>query len=82
LHDHVITGIPPVTPGIKITQMQFGKLADFNLRHSIGNFAGDKLLTPPGRFMVKQDPRRRVDAERFAVIDGHPVAVDFGRAIW
>jgi hypothetical protein len=46
-----------------------------------GDLAGDEGLTAAGRFVIEENAVAGMHLVAFTVIDGHPVAVELGRAV-
>lgn len=71
----------PVTQGVHVTQVKTVLKAKGDTGDSAGDLAGDEGFTAQRGFVVKEDTVAGVDAVGFAIVDGDPVAVEFGDGI-
>src|SRR5258706_16334131 len=77
----VFFGEAPVPFGVEITEEQFILEAFFDLGQGTSYFTGDKGLTSPWRFMIKENPVAGMQAVGFAVIHCDPKGKVLGAAI-
>src|SRR5271166_2660745 len=60
----------PIALGFQVSQEQFGRHAELNARHAVGDFPGDELGASPWALVVEQNPVAAGDAVGFAVVHG------------
>src|SRR5262249_56049046 len=83
-HPHRFNIVPskaPIPLGVEIPKIEHVELTMLDPSERYGDLSGDKFLSTKWRFMIKQNPGTRVSAEIFAIIDGHPIAVQLTHAI-
>ncbi|CAL5324294.1 unnamed protein product [Camellia sinensis] len=78
---HIVPSKTPIPGSHQIPQKQLALKADLDSPHSPGDLPGDKILSPPGRFMVEQNPITSKDAISFTVIDSVPMSSAFGSSV-
>ena len=78
---HVIAGVAPVTLRVEIAEPQLVGKPQLDPGDSVADLARDELQPSAGRFVVKQDSSRRVQAIRLPIVDGDVVAVRLRNAV-
>ena len=71
----------PVAPRIEIADIEPTLQPMLDSSHSSRDLAGDEGLATHRSFVIEQDPIRSVDTVGFAIIDGDPIGIEFGRSI-
>src|ERR1041385_3132924 len=79
---HVIAGMAPIPPGVKVSEIKAVLCAQLNARKSADYLARDKCLATHGRLMVKKNAAASVNAVRFSIARSDPVSIKLGNAIW
>ena len=83
-HPHrfdIIASEAPIALGFEVAQAQFFGLTQLDPGRHVRNLARHKFKAAARAFVVEQDARGGKHIERFAVVYGDPMAVDFGHAI-
>ena len=77
----VVAREAPVACGVEVAERDRVLQAELDARQRVRDLAGDELQTALLALVVEQDPRRRVEAVRLAVVDRHVVAEHLGHAV-
>src|SRR5262249_15587143 len=83
-HPHRFNIVPskaPIPLGIEIPKIEHVELTMLDPSERHRDLPGDKFLSTKWRFMIEENPGTRVSAEIFAIIDGHPMAVQLSYGI-
>ncbi len=78
---NVIGCIPPIATRIQVTQKELLLNSVFDARNRAGDLASDKSLAAARRFMVEENPARRMDSIALAIVHGNVVPKDLGAGI-
>jgi len=73
--------VAPVASGVEVAQVEGLLGSEVDVGDGAGDLAGDEGFAADGRFVVEQDAVAGVKSIGFAVVDGDPVAIDFGGAV-
>ncbi len=71
----------PVAFGVEIAQIELVLRSKMDRRRSAGDLAGDESLAANRALVIEQDAVGSVQAIGFAIIDGDPIGVEFGRRV-
>src|SRR6185437_7821393 len=71
----------PVAFRVHVAERQVVELAQFDLGDAVADFARHELPPAQRALMVEENSAATEDAVTFAIIDGHPVGVEFGDAV-
>jgi len=75
---HVVAREAPVALGVEVAEPQLLLEPRLDPGGAVGDLAGHELQPAPGRLVVEEYPRDRVDAVALPVVDRNPVPVDLG----
>src|SRR5262245_24189975 len=83
-HPHardVVARVPPVPPGIEITEIEPILQTVMNCGHRAGDLAGHEGFPADWTFVVEQNPIRGMHPVGFAVIHGDPIGIELRRRV-
>jgi hypothetical protein len=75
---HIVAGKAPVALGVEVAQAQLVGQAEFDLRGTVGDLAGDELQPAAWAFVVVEHPGYGIQPVLSAVVAGDQVPVNLG----
>ena len=78
---HIVSSMPPVALSIQISQIETVLTSLGDASHGLGDLASDKGLPTQRRLVVEEDPVAGVHPVGFTIVDGDPVAIEFGDSV-